>query len=65
MIWWLWHNVGHRDLKRKLSYNDIASITRVSRSTVQVTIEQFQRKLENKLDGHLLGQLLRTANLIG
>ena len=65
IIWWLWHNVGHKNQKRKLSYSDIADIAGTSRSSVQTAIKQFYRKLQNKLDQRLLGRLLRISHRYG
>jgi hypothetical protein len=65
MVWWLWHNVGHKDQKRKLSYNDIAEIAGTSRSSVQTAIKRFDDKLKNNLDQYLLGQLLQISQRLG
>ena len=65
MMWWLWRNVGHKDEKRTLSYGEIASIADTSRSSIQTAVERFSRRLEDNMDRHLLGRLLRTAGSIG
>jgi hypothetical protein len=65
MVWWLWHNVGHKNQKRKLSYNDIADIAGTSRSSVQTAVERFTRKLKDNMNRYLLGRLLQMANSCG
>ncbi len=65
MTWWLWHNVGHREYKRPLSYGDIAGIVGTSRSSIQTSVARFSRKLKVKLDGKLLGRLLRVSSNLG
>jgi hypothetical protein len=65
MVYWLWRNVGHEDEKRTLSYGEIASIANTSRSSIQTAVERFSHRLENSMDRHSLGRLLRTAGNIG
>jgi hypothetical protein len=65
MVWWLWRNVGHEDEKRTLSYREVADIAGNPRSSIQTAVERFDRMLENNMDRHLLGRLLRTAGSIG
>lgn len=65
MVWWLWHNVGHRDKKKKLSYRRIGSIVDSPPSTVQAAVERFNLRLKNKMDANLLGRLLETASNVG
>jgi len=65
MKWWLYHNVGHPEDNRTLSYREIADIEAIPRSSIQTTIAQFNHKLREKLDGKLLGRMLLTANSLG
>ncbi len=65
MTWWLWHNVGRRQYRRKLSYGQIANITQVQRSSIQSAVGRFDRKLRDKLDGKLLERLLHTYHSLG
>lgn len=65
MSWWLWRKVGHRDVKRVLTYGEIADIAGASRSTIQTAVARFNRQLKDNMDRHLLGRLLRTAARIG
>jgi hypothetical protein len=65
MVWWLWHNIGHKDEKRTLSYGDISGITGIPRSSIQTAVERFTRKLKKNMDPYLLGRLLRTADGLG
>ncbi len=61
MTWWLWHNIGRRQYKRKLSYGQIAQIAKVPRSSIQSAVSRFGWKLRDKLDNKLLKRLLRTS----
>lgn len=65
MILWLWHNIGNREYKRPLSYQEIADIARKPRGSIQTAIDRFDRKLKENLDGKLLGRLLRSSRNIG
>ena len=65
MTWWLWRNVGHDDHKRTLSWGEIQAITGSPRSSIQAAVERCTRQLREKLDGQLLGRLLRTASSLG
>ena len=65
MTWWLWRNVGHGNHRRTLSYGEIAVIFNTPRSSIQTAVERFTRKLQNNMDGQLLGRLLRTAISLG
>lgn len=65
MAWWLWHNVGHRERNKTLSYREIADIAHIQRSSIQTAVGRFDRKLRNKLDGKLLERLLRTSQSLG
>lgn len=65
MIWWLWHNVGHKEQKKTLSYGEIADIAGTKRSSVQTTVERFNKRLRKQLDSKLLGRLLLTGGRLG
>jgi hypothetical protein len=61
MIWWLWHNVGHREKNRPLTYGQIAALTGEIRGSIQMAIIRFEKRLKREHGGILLGQLLRIA----
>jgi hypothetical protein len=65
MTWWLWRNVGHLQYRRTLSYGRIAGIAHAPRSSIQTSVERFDQKLKDKLDGKMLEKLLRASNNLG
>lgn len=65
MTWWLWRNVGDKEKRRTLSWKEIADNDNTARSSVQVSVERFNRKLKENLDGKLLERLLLKAGSLG
>jgi hypothetical protein len=65
MTYWLWHHIGRMQTNQKLSYGQIALITKLPRSTIQSAVSKFDRKLREKLDNKLLERILRTGRDLG
>jgi hypothetical protein len=65
MVFWLWHFVGHSRDKKTLSYDQLETLTRLPKSSIQSSILRINKKLATKLDGILLGRVLRIAHTLG
>ena len=61
----LWRHVGHREHKRTLSYGEIADLAGTARSSVQASVERYNRKLKEGLDSKSLERLMLTAHGLG
>ena len=65
IIWWLMRNIGDKEKGRALSWQEIADSGNTARSSVKVSVERFDRKLKENLDGKLLERLLLEAGSLG
>lgn len=65
IIWWLMRNIGDKEKRRALSWQEIADNGNTARSSVKVSVERFDRKLKENLDGKLLERLLLEAGSLG
>jgi hypothetical protein len=64
MISWLWHNVGHPDVKETLSYAQIGALQDIPTRTIQSRVHRIDDKL-GKLDYRLIWELLGIGREIG
>lgn len=65
IIWWIMRNIGDKEKRRTLSWQEIADKGDTARSSVKVSVERFDRKLKENLDGKLLERLLLEAGSLG
>ncbi len=65
ITWWIWRNIGDKEKRRTLSWKEIADNDNTARSSVQVSVERFDQKVKENLDGKLLERLLIEAGRLG
>ena len=64
MVFWLWFNVGHPDIKKPLSYGQIAERENKTRQTIQSNVRRIDNMLK-KLDYRIIWELMGVGEEIG
>ncbi|MFC1946689.1 hypothetical protein ACFLXY_02075 [Chloroflexota bacterium] len=64
MIFWLWHNVGHPDVKKTISYANIGALQDIPARTIQSRVHRIDGRLK-KLNYQLIWELLGIGREIG